>query len=210
MQGHIYPIHVTSQPLMHVITPTVLTTSHPLFVWHHTLHMCSVYCTIEDITSSLYDIKAPFLWHHTHYIWHHIQGISVITSTVLMILHHLYLWDLIHYIWRPCIHCIQHHIHYICKIIATISLSHTHSIHDITPTICLTSDTLYKASRLHFMTSHHIIYDITCTILMTSLALYLTLHPLYLCHHNHSIADLRHTVCMTSHPLYILHLMHYT
>ena len=124
MQGHIYPIHVTSQPLICVITPTVLTTSHPLFVWHHTLHMCSIFCTIEDITSSLYDIKAPFLWHHPHCIWHLIQGISVITSTVLMISHQLYLWDLIRYIWRPCIHCIQHHIHYICKIIATVSVSH--------------------------------------------------------------------------------------
>ena len=39
MQHHIYPIHVTSQPLISVITPTVLTTSHPLIVWHHTRHI---------------------------------------------------------------------------------------------------------------------------------------------------------------------------
>ena len=59
------------------------------------------------------------------------------------------------------------------------------------------------------MTSHHIIYDITCTIFMTSLPLYLTLHPLNLCHHNHTIDDLRPTVYITSHPLYVCHLMHY-
>ena len=60
------------------------------------------------------------------------------------------------------------------------------------------------------MTSHHIIYVITCSVLMTSLPLYLTLHPLYLCHHNHSVDDLRPTVCMTSHPLYVWYLMHFT
>ena len=49
------------------------------------------------------------------------------------------------------------------------------------------------------MTSQHIIYEITCTVLMTSLPWYLTLHPLYLCHHNHPIDDLRLTVCMISH-----------
>ena len=81
-------------------------------------------------------------------------------------------------------------------------------MYDITATVCLTSYTLYKASRPHFMTSHHIIYDITCSVLMTSLPRYLTLHPLYLCHHNPSIYDLLPTVYMTSHPVYILHLMH--
>ena len=89
-QGNIYTIYVTSQPLICIITPTVLTTSHPLFVWHHTWHMYSIFCTIEDITSTIYDIKPPFLWPHTHYIWHRIHAISVITSTVLMISHKLY------------------------------------------------------------------------------------------------------------------------
>ena len=60
------------------------------------------------------------------------------------------------------------------------------------------------------MTSHHIIYDITCSVLMTSLPLYLTLHSLYLCHHNHSIDDLRATACMTLHPLYVWYLMYFT
>ena len=60
MQGHIYTIHVTSQPLTCVITLTLLRTSHTLCVtsdsdnvWH--------FGTIQDFTSSLYDIKPPFL-----------------------------------------------------------------------------------------------------------------------------------------------------
>ena len=54
MQFKIYTIHVTSQSPVCVITPTALRASHPLFVWHHTQHRCSIFCTIEDITSSLY------------------------------------------------------------------------------------------------------------------------------------------------------------
>ena len=111
MQFKIYTIPVTSQPLLCVITPTVLRASHPLFVWHHTRHRYSIFCTIEDITSSLYEIKAPFLWHPTHYILHRIDAISVTTSTLLMISQQMYLWDLILYISQHHVHCIQQHIH---------------------------------------------------------------------------------------------------
>ena len=85
MQFKIYNIPVTSESLVCDITPTVLRASHPLFVSHHTRHRHSILCTIEDIKSSLYEIKPPFLWHHTHYIWHCIDAISVITPTLSMI-----------------------------------------------------------------------------------------------------------------------------
>ena len=131
MQFKIYTIYLTSQSLVCVITPTVSRTSHPHFVWHHTCHRYSIICTIEGITSSLYEIKPPFFWHHTHYIWYRIDSISVTTSTLLMISHQMYLWDLILYIWRHHIHCIQQDIQYICNITATVPVSHTHSFHDI-------------------------------------------------------------------------------
>ena len=119
-----------------VITPTVETTSHPLFVWHHTRHMCGIVCTIQDITSSLYDLKAPFLGHHNHYIWHHVRCICVITSTVLMIAHQLYLWDHICYNSQHHIHCIWHVSHCICVITPTCSMtSYTF--------VCMTSLPLY-------------------------------------------------------------------
>ena len=106
MQFKIYTIHVTSQSLVCVITPTVLRASHPLFDWHQTRHRYSIIFTIEDITSSIYEIKPPFLWHHTHNIWHRIDAISVTTSTLLMISHQIYLWDLILYTCRHHILCI--------------------------------------------------------------------------------------------------------
>ena len=143
MQFKIYTIPLTSQSLVCVITPTVFRASHPLFIWHHTRDRYSIFCTIEDITSSLYEIKPSLLWHHTHYIWHRIYAISVTTSTLLMISHQLYLWNIILYICRHHIHCIQQHIHYICAITATIPWSHTHTFHDITPFVYMTLHPLY-------------------------------------------------------------------
>ena len=138
MQFKIYTIHVTWQSLVCVITPTVLRASHPLFVWHHTRHRYSIICTIGDIISILYEIKPTFLWHHTHYISLRIEAISVTASTLLMISHQLYLWDLICYICQHHSHCIQQHIHYICTITATVPVSHTHAFHDITPFVYMT------------------------------------------------------------------------
>ena len=69
MQFKIHTIPVTAQWLVCVITTTVLRASHPLFVWHHSRHRYNIFCTIEDIISSLYEINPPFLWNHTYYIW---------------------------------------------------------------------------------------------------------------------------------------------
>ena len=212
MQFKIYTIHVTSQSLVCVITPTLLRASHPLFVWHHNRHMYSILCTMGDIASSLYEIKPPFLWHHTHSIWHCINAISFTTSTVLMISHQLYLRDLIFYICRHHIFVLYtttyslylyHHSHCSCFSHPHFPWYHTICVYDVARTICLTLDTLYKVSHPQFMTSCHIIYEITGTVFISSLPLYLTLHPQYLCPHNPSNYDFWTTVCMTSHPLYI-------
>ena len=67
------------------ITPTLCMTSHS--------HMCGIFCPIQVITSSFYDIKPPCLCHHSQYIWHrvhcvwmchHIHCIDDITPTVLL------------------------------------------------------------------------------------------------------------------------------
>ena len=138
-----YTLSKYTQSLVCVITTTVLRASHPLFVWHHTQHRYNIFCTIEDSTSSLYEIKPPFLWSHTHYIWPRIDSSFITTSTLLMISHQLYLWDLILYICRHHIHCIQQHIHYICTTTATVPLSHTHLFHDITTFLYMTLHLLY-------------------------------------------------------------------
>ena len=94
-----------------VLTPTVWTTSHPHLVWRHTHHMCGIVCPIQDITSSLYDLKPPCLCHHTKYIVHRVHSICVITAIVLMTSHQLYFWDHIRYNSRCHIHCIRHDSH---------------------------------------------------------------------------------------------------
>ena len=70
--------------------------------------MCGIVCTIQDITSSLYDLKPPCLYHHTNYIWHCAHCICVIASTVLMVSDKLYFWDHICYNSRHRIPCIRH------------------------------------------------------------------------------------------------------
>ena len=130
----------------------------------------------------------------------------------------MYSWYLIRYIWWHHMHCKQHHIHYFCKITTTVSVSshphfrwyHTLCMYGITPTVHITSYTLYKSSHPHFMTSQHITYVSTCTVFMASLPWYLTLYPLYLCHHNHSSDDLWPILCVISHPLYVWHPMNCT
>ena len=145
--------------------------------------------TIFDILSTVSVSSHPLFW------WYHTNCIYEISSAI----YH----DIISIVYDMTpTGSVSSHPHF--------QWYHTLCMYDITRIICIISYTIYKASHPHFMTSHHIIYDITCTEFMTSLPIYLTLHPLYLCHHNHSIDDLRPTVCMTSHPHYVWNLMHYT
>ena len=45
----------------------------PTFVWHHTLYMCDIICTIYNITSKAYVITLLYLGQHRLDIWNHIQ-----------------------------------------------------------------------------------------------------------------------------------------
>ena len=178
--------------------------------------MSGIFYTIEDITSSLYDIKPPFLWHHTRYIWHCIHCICVITSTVLMISRQLYLWDLIFYVWWHHIHCIQYHIYYICKSHTLSLCHHNHSFDVITPFVCMTSHRysyiiIYTIEGItHFMTSHHYIYYvITILLFMSSHALHSWHHSHYIWHCIHCICVITDTLLMISDLLYIWHHTHF-
>ena len=109
--------------------------SHLAYVWYYT------HFTWNQIDNLWY--QCSVFWHKNYYIWHCIHNISVNTSTILMISHKLYWWDLIHYIWWHHIHCIQQYIYYICSITITVSVSHTNFLHDITSFIYMTSHPLY-------------------------------------------------------------------
>ena len=180
---------------------------HTHSVWHHTHHLFGNFCTIQDITYLLYDIKPPFLGHHMHYIWHRIYCACVITSTVLMISHQLNFWDLIRYIWWHNIHCISYHSYWMCVITPTFSMI------DITPFVCRTSHPLYIQYHINSMRHHtHILWDHT-TFCMSSYALILDILPtisdttstlsvssrsVHQLYHTNSPYDITHTLCMTS------------
>ena len=166
--------------------------------------------TLWNQTTSFMTSHPLYLTSYRYYFYHHIHSIDDITPTVFMKSHLLYMstsyplctttYSLYLYHHSPCTY-VSHPL---------FPWYHTLCIYDIAPTICLTSDTLYKLSNPHFMTSRHLTYDITCTVFMSSLPRYVTLHPQYLFPHNPSKYDLWTTVYMTSHPLYIWHLMHHT
>ena len=126
------------------------------------------------------------------YFFPHMHCFDDIPPTLFMRSHSLYMSTS-----YPS-YCLQEPINCVCTITATETCVshplfqgyHTLFIYDIAPTICKTSDTLYKVSHPQFMTSRHIIYDITCVVFMSSLPRYLTLHPYYLSPHNHSTYDL--------------------
>ena len=168
---------------------------------------------------ALYKTSHPHFMTSNHHLYDITPTISDPVSTVSLSSHPLFSWYHIKLIYKISSAIHQDIISIVYDMTATGSVSshpffqwyHTICMDDITCTICITSYTLHKkSSYTDFMTLHHIIYYITCTVFMKTFPLYLTLHSLYLCHHNHSIDDLRPTVWMTSHPLYVWHLMHYT
>ena len=64
-------IHVTTQPRYlksHRVWYHIHSTlsSHPVYVCHHSQHMCDLICTIYDLTPTLYDITPLYLWRHIH------------------------------------------------------------------------------------------------------------------------------------------------
>ena len=143
-------------------------TSHAVYSWHHSQNIWHCIHCISVTTTTLFMISGQLpVWHHTHFIYdiyapyimspplfmtyhhcsHHIASTVFMTSHKLYTTSHtwqhkLYICHHTHYIWHY-IHCIQQHIHYICSITATVSVSHTHSFHDMTPFVCMTLQPLY-------------------------------------------------------------------
>ena len=134
--------------------------------------MCGIVCTIQDITSSLYDLNPPCLCHHTHYIWHRVHCICVITSTVLMISHQLYFWDLIHYNSRHHIHCI---------------LRDRHS---------MTSEPLHSWHQIPYIWHH-----LQVSLHITSPPGFTSSRPLYLWHHRHYVCKYMSTIFIIKHTV---------
>ena len=161
--------------------------------------MCGIVCIKEDIRASLFDLKPPFWWHHTHYIKHHVHCICVITTTLSMISQPLYVWYHIQYMWdilstifmtsyplcmtsqtsvliTPHSAYVWHHLHY-----------RRRHIHSITPSYNLYDFTFHFR---HDIT--HPVSDIAPTVSLSSQPLhwyhtyfFMTSYPLYVWHHMH-------------------------
>ena len=67
---------------------------------------------------------------------------------------------------------------------------HTHSLYDITFTICVASFALYKTSHPHFMISNHRIYVITNTIFDIASTVSVSSHPNYWWYYTNSISEI--------------------
>ena len=158
-----YPLYMASHTVLwqhnHCVTSQPLClTSHPLYLCHHT-HL------INFIKISVCMTSQPLcVWHHMHYMWHHIHKLR----------HHTPLYMKSGPLYLPALPL------YLCH--------HTHTIDDITATICMTSHPLYLWHHIHYIydiisTKSDIttlcLDDATLDICMTSFALQMTMHPLY-------------------------------
>ena len=154
--------------------------------------MCGIICILQDITSSLFDLKPPFWGHHTHYIRHRLHCICVITTTLSMISQPLY---------------VRYHIQYMWDILSTIFMTSYTLCMTTQPCVLTTPHSAYLWHHLHYRRRHihsitpsHNLYDFTSTSGMTSHPLYQTSHQQYLFHHNLS-TDIT--------PTFVWHHMHY-
>ena len=165
-QNHsIYDVTSTSGMISHSLYQTL----HPLYLCHHNLSaditpsfewphthlLCDIMCTIYNVTSSPYVITLLHLLHQNLYIWNHIRYVGNIYT--------------IHETSQPL--SVSSHPLY--------RKHHTHSLYDITLSICVASFALYKTSPPHFMTSNHRVYIITPTIFDIVPTVSVSSHPLY-------------------------------
>ena len=171
-----HPIRHDITPPVSVIAPSVSLSSQPLRRYHTQFRMTS---------------HPPFVWHHMHYVYRHIQSWCHHT-TVLMTSKPLYMKP--HPVCRATYTLyMRHHSHYLCP--------HTHCIDNITRTLCMTSHSPYVWHRLHYTRHHILTLWPQTTGFMSAHQLYLTLCPLYLCHHMHCINDITLTLFLRSHLL---------
>ena len=70
-----HPLYQTSH-LLYLCHHNLSTDIIPTFVWHHTHYMGDIKCTLYNIISTPYVITLLYLWHHSLYIWNHIQDVG--------------------------------------------------------------------------------------------------------------------------------------
>ena len=166
-----------------------------LYLWHNFHCIYNVIPSIHDITFIVHDLTSMYMWHHSHCIYDITSNIFMTSHAPYMTWHPLWLCHHIDYLW--------HHMtkQPLCLWIYTHHIyGHMHCIDDITTSAFITSHALYTTSHPLFYdiipsTFHiHYICDITCTISMIKPIVSMTSHQLY---------RTSNPLYMTSHPLYI-------
>ena len=168
--------------------------------------MCGIVCIIQDITSSLFDLKLPFeditptileivssvsVSSHQQYRWYHSQSVYDITSSICETSCPLYLSHRTHYVWHHNLVYWLHNTRYMYDFI--YATEDVISILSQQAKIFMTSHPLqawHHATCIRHHTncifvittsplkSHPLLYDITTTICVTSYALYISSYPL--------------------------------
>ena len=184
--------------------------------------LCNFTATMSDIPPTV-SVSS-----HTLDQFYQTQCLYDITATMCMTSYALHVTS--HSQFRT-----SHHFMYdircnLSDLTSTVFCHHTHSIDDITATVCMTSHPVYLWHHIHdiydiISTKYGItalsVHDATLGICMTSFALQMTTHPLYhtkpeylRCHilfrqHNTApVSDISPTVSMSSQRLH-WHLTHF-
>ena len=132
---HLYGITHSVMTIQPLCASTATMPDITVYFRHYT--QCTNFMKRSECMSS----QNLYVWHHTHYIWHHIHSLWHHTSLFMtsspqyLTSHPVYLTS------RPL---------YLC--------SHTHSINDISDTLCMITHTVYMWRSIHD------IYDIMSTM----------------------------------------------
>ena len=161
-------------------------------VCHHNHCIHDIRFPTYDITSQVYDISSPYMWHQSHYVCEYMSTIFNIKHRVLR-QYNGYMWN--------------HNLHIcICWSHRLYQWYNIHCIYDMVPTIFMAQYALYMTSHPWFMTSQDSIHYISLLYLISNW-LYFTAHPLYLSHHTQITDHLTLIVCMITQVKYAWHHM---
>ena len=179
----------------------------------------SYHVNTNDITSTLYDIT-PRYDIHIHCIHVITPTIPVVATTVVeLLLNSLLIRARLHYVWYQTTLYMTSYVFYVIS--QPHLLTSKDCIHDITSTIFLNTDPLYKTwHTLHLWHHRHCNYEKTHAMFLTWNSVYMRSHLLNEWQHNdciwhdtQCISVIKPTWLMTSHPMYVwnhTHCMHDT
>ena len=200
-----------------VITTTLLMFSDQLYVWHHIHFTYANFCTLHNVTSTLYDFTTLYLSHYIHCIHDITHPIYDITHMAIETLH--LLSDPLYLTLHALYLCHQtHDISYTTPTLYMTSYTlyvwphiqypwyHNKYLWHYTP-LCITSHPVYLWQHIQYVRNPHTVFMTTQRLYLTFHPPYLTSQPLYLCHHTEGthiciealLYQIHHNKCVSCH-----------